>query len=92
MDEGESELDRSCVGKISEPGLTGIQLALGPIGFADERLLYLDIAQLNPDRLVVFPTVFDVGLNDPLLIDHFLEIMGQKIVKGVKLVARNMLP
>jgi hypothetical protein len=36
--------------------------------------------------------VFNIGLNNTLLIDDFLEVMQEKIIIGVKLVARNMLP
>jgi len=40
----------------------------------------------------VLAAVLDVSLDYPLLVYHFLEIVFEKIIEGVKLVARNMLP
>jgi len=90
--ERQPELDRGRVREVAEPGFAGIQFTLGPVCFPHERFLYFDRAQFYPDRIVVLTPVLDVGLDNPLFIDHFLKIMLEKIIERVKLVARNMLP
>jgi hypothetical protein len=92
MDESEPELDRGRVCEIAKPGFAGIEFSLRPVRFPHEGLFDFDRAQFNPDRIIVLAPVLDVGLDDPLFIYHFLEIVLQEIIERVKLVARNMLP
>ena len=75
MDKSQTQLDRGGIRQVAQPCLARVQFALRTVSFPHERPFDLDIAEFHPDRLIVLAPVFDVGLDYPLLVDHFLEIV-----------------
>ena len=69
------ELDRGRIGEVAQARFAGIQFALRSVCLTHEWFFYFDIAEFNPDRIIVLAPVLDVGLDDPLFIDHFLKIV-----------------
>jgi hypothetical protein len=68
------------VREVPETRLAREEFGLRPVRLADTGFLHLDTAQFNPYGFFAFSTGLDIGLNDTLFIDNFLEVVQEEIV------------
>jgi hypothetical protein len=75
-------LNRCCVCEVAKARFAREEFGLGPVRFTNKGAHHLDLAEFNPNRFFAFPAALNVGLNDALFINDFLEVVLKEIIIG----------